>query len=501
MIPCAFIESLRVPTGPKTGELIALAPFQKRFLRGALARGITTAVLSVARGAGKSTITGGIGLGHLVGEIDPQPAREVLVAARNRDQARIVYEYVVALAQSLPDEVRARLTFRRHPRLEIEYEDEDGGTHFLRCIPADGRSSLGTSPTLVICDERAHWLPGRGDDLELALRSGIGKRGGRMILISTSADSDAHPFSRWLDEPPDERTYVQQHMADAGCAPDDLEQIKKANPGSEHGIGASLEWLQAEAQRAIAQGGAALTSFRLYNLNQRVSGEVRDVLLTVDQWQACEVADLPPRHGPCVVGIDLGGSSSMSAACYFWPQTGRLESHGWFPSTPNLLDRGQADSVARRYVEMHERGELSTLGAQTVPVKPWLLEVLKHVDGEHVQSIVADRFKSAELGEALVAAGIRAPIIWRGMGFKDGGEDSERFRRACLDGVVKSSSSLLLRSAIADTVCLRDPANNIKLAKARSRGRIDAACAAVLAVAQGARVIATPKRTGRLIWA
>ncbi|MGH6949399.1 MAG: terminase, partial [Vitreimonas sp.] len=95
--------------------------------------------------------------------------------------------------------------------------------------------------------------------------------------------------------------------------------------------------------------------------------------------------------------------------------------------------------------------------------------------------------------EGLDRAGVRAPIIWRGMGYRDGGEDCERFRRAAYDGRVKSAPSLLLRSAFADAVVLKDPANNLKLAKARSMGRIDAASASVLAVAEGAR------RVGRVV--
>ncbi|MCZ7643139.1 MAG: phage terminase family protein [Pseudorhodoplanes sp.] len=94
-------------------------------------------------------------------------------------------------------------------------------------------------------------------------------------------------------------------------------------------------------------------------------------------------------------------------------------------------------------------------------------------------------------------AHIRAPIIWRGMGFRDGGEDIERFKRACFDGRVKARPSLLLRSAFADAVCLRDPANNAKLAKARSTGRIDAAAASVLAVAEGARIAGRPLKKAR----
>ena len=102
----------------------------------------------------------------------------------------------------------------------------------------------------------------------------------------------------------------------------------------------------------------------------------RDVLLTVDEWLACETADLPPRQGQVVIGIDLGGSASMTAAAFYWPETGRLEALGTFPSKPSLLDRGQNDGVSGRYVEMQDRGELSTLGDQTVPVAPWLVEVM-----------------------------------------------------------------------------------------------------------------------------
>jgi phage terminase large subunit-like protein len=495
-----FIQSLRVPTGPKAGKLIKLAPYQSQFLKGSLAKGTSIAALSVARGGGKSALTGGIALGHLLGEIDPQPARECLVAARTRDQGRIVYDYCAALAQSLPEDVQKRLTFRKAPRLEIELEADDG-PHIIRVVPADGRTTLGTSPTLCVADERAHWQRDRGDELEHALLSGIGKRGGRYLMISTSAPDDAHPFSKWLDEPP-EGTYTQEHRADDGCAPDDLEQIRKANPGAEHGIGATLEWLQQQARRAIARGGNALTTYRLYNLNQRVSGETRDLLLTVDEWLACETAEVPARQGPCVVGIDLGGSASMTAAAFFWPETGRLEALGWFPSQPGLLDRGQRDGVGDRYAQMSGRGELSTLGAQTVPVAPWLSEVMRHVEGETIAALVMDRYKQAELGQAVDQAGIRAPLVWRGFGFKDGNEDCERFRRACFDGLVKAAPSLLLRSAFADAVCLRDPANNIKLAKARSLGRIDAASASVLAVAEGARIAGRgARKTRAAVWA
>ncbi|WP_178390800.1 terminase large subunit domain-containing protein [Rhodovulum sulfidophilum] len=494
-----FLESLEIPQGPMAGQRLKLAPFQKQFVRGALADDVNVGVLSIGRGNAKTALSSGIALGALLGEWDSQPAREILIAARTRDQARIAWDFAAQFAMGLPEDTQGALTFRRSPRLEIEYED-DKGSHFLRAIAADGKSALGSAPTLVLMDERGHWPADRGDDLEHALLSGLGKRSGRALIISTSAADDTHPFSVWLDED-QPGVYRQEHRPAPALPADDLESLKLANPGAAYGIGSSLEWLQSQARRAIARGGSTLTSFRLYNRNERISGETRDLLLTVDEWLTCEAVEMPPREGPCVIGIDLGGSASMTAAAFYWPETGRLEAVGTFPSAPTLADRGAADGVAGRYVEMAERGELSTLGDKTVPVAAWLTEVLRHVEGEQIAALTMDRYKQAELGEALDRAGIRAPVVWRGMGFRDGNEDCERFRRAVFDGRVRTVASLLLRSAFADTVCLRDPANNIKLAKARSKGRIDAACAAVLAVAEGVRQTARPQKKVRMAWA
>jgi len=491
-----FLESLCIPEGPKAGDKVKLAPFQKQFVKGALADDVNVAILSIGRGNAKTALSAGIALGAVMGEWDKQPRREIVIAARVRDQARIAFDFVVGFIRSLPDEVQAEFKIRRSPRLEIEYEG-DGGGHFIRAIAADGKTALGSAPTLCLMDERGHWPLDRGDDLEHALLSGLGKRNGKALIISTSAATDSHPFSVWLDNP-GPGIYIQEHRPAPGLPVDDRESLLAANPGAKHGIGSSVDWLQAQARRAIARGGSTLTSYRLYNRNERVSGESRDVLLTGDEWLLCETADLPPREGQVIVGIDLGGSASMTACAFYWPASGRLECLGTFPSNPGLADRGANDGVSGRYVEMHGRGELSLLGDKTVPIAAWLGEVLEQVEGETIAAIIADRYKQSELGEAMDRAGIRAPIVWRGTGWRDGGEDCERFRRAAFDGKVKSRPSLLLRSAFADAVVLKDPANNLKLAKARSTGRIDAVQAAVIAIAEGARRIGRPATKARV---
>ncbi len=498
----AFLGLLSIPEGKKAGKPLKLADFQRKFVKGTFARNVMVGVLSIGRGNAKTALSAGLSLAELVGALQehPQPKREVIFAARNRDQARIAFNFLLGYIQALPESDQALFTIRRGSKLEVEFDGNGGG--LARVIAADGKSVLGGAPTLAIMDERAAWEREKGDSLENAILSGLGKRDGRAIIISTSAPDDANTFSRWLDDPPP-GTYVQEHRPPMGLPADDMDSLLIANPGAAEGIGSTPEWLVAQARRAIARGGSALSSFRNLNRNERISTEDRSVLVTVDEWMAAEVApdDLPARIGPCVLGVDLGGSRSMSAAAFYWPETGRLEALGTFPATPSLADRGASDGVSDRYVQMQERGELSVMGEATVPPGPWLAQIVRHLDGAEVACIVGDRFRHAEFVEAMQGAGLsRVPFIWRGFGWKDGSEDIERFRRALFDGEVKVVPSMLLRFAFADAITLVDPAGNHKLAKARSLGRIDAAAAAVLAVAQGARMKAIPQRKGRASW-
>ncbi len=236
----------------------------------------------------------------------------------------------------------------------------------------------------------------------------------------------------------------------------------------------------------------------MYNRNERVSAENRDVFLTVDERLAWETDALPQRRGPLVVGIDLGGSASLSAAAFYRPETGRLETPGTFPTRPGLLERGQADAVGNRYLEMHGRGARTTLGDRTAPVAPWLALVMRRVEGEAVGALVADRHKQAEVGEAIDKAGIRVPIVWRGQGFRDGGGDCERFRRATKDGRIRSPPSLLPRSAVAPAVTLRDHENNLKLAEAALPGAVAIRADAGDVAATAAAVDEAARRPGGL---
>lgn len=493
------IEALAVSQGPRAGERVRLAEFQREFIRGLLAPGVDVGCLSVGRGGGKTALSAALAITHLAGHWGAQPQREIAIAARTRDQSAIAFNFARSFAERMP-ELAGNLTVRRHPVLELEFSADDG-PHILKAMPSTGKAVLGGAATFAILDERAAWMQSRGAELEGAILTSLGKRSGRCAIISTSAPDDHNDFSRWLDDPP-EGTFVREHRAPEGCAPDDVEAIRAANPGIADGFGPTEEWLLRAARQAAQRGGTALAQYRNLHLNQRVNTEPREMLIELDSWLAVEADTLAPREGAVYIGLDLGGPASMTAAAFFWPATGRLETRGWFPTQPLLAERGIRDGVGRRYLEMAERNELGTLGGKTVPPADWIGQVLAHVEGEQIGAVLADRFRQGEVADALDAAGNRAPVIWRGFGWRDGAEDITRFRRAVYDGNVTSLRSLLLRSALSDARCICDPGGNPKLIKGAAYGRIDAAAAAVLAVAEGARQRARPARQGRApVWA
>jgi len=110
---CAFLETLKVPEGPKAGEPLRLAGFQRQFVTGAFGEGVNVACLSIGRGNAKTALAAGTALGSLMGVWDDQPRREIILAARNRDQAKAAFQFLVGFIGGLSEAEQALFTIRR----------------------------------------------------------------------------------------------------------------------------------------------------------------------------------------------------------------------------------------------------------------------------------------------------------------------------------------------------------------------------------------------------
>ena len=472
------VERVKVTQGAGAGSRLALMPWQRRFLRGCFSQD-GDAALSVARGAGKSTLCAAIADAALCGPLRRQRA-EVVIAASSFSQARIVFEAVVAgLGRAV-----SNFRVQNSQNLAVITCPESGAR--VRVVGSDPRRMHGLQPLIVIVDEPAQHPPTSADAAIAALRTSLGKvEGSRLIAIGTRPASAEHWFSRALDG---RDGYAQVHAARASDPPFRYRTWVKACP--------SLPYFPALRARVKAEAEAArldpslLASFRALRLNLGVSDVLESMLLEPGTWAAAERVQVP-AEGPFVLGLDLGTSAAMSAAAAFWPATGRLDSLAVFPEQPSLAERGRADNVRDLYSRMAARGELLQRG-ELVSSVPGLLTAVRDRWGVP-RAVVCDRWREAELRQCLEAARFPAAgLIVRGQGFKDGGQDLRAFRRAVVKGRVRPVVSLLLRSAMAEARAVMDPAGNAKLGKRteggrRAAARDDAAAAAILAVAAGVR--------------
>ena len=477
-----YIGGLVVSQGAGAGSRMALQPWQRRFLGRVFGTGsnVAESAITVGRGNGKSALLAAVCCALLDGPLN-QPYASFTVCAASFEQGRVIGEHVVAF---LGDKAQDRKTWRVWDSAQqFRIEHLPSGAK-VRCIGSDPRRAHGLSGGFL-ADEPAQWDAGKRDAMRAALVTALGKIPASVfVALGTRSSDPEHWFSKMLDGAAD---YSQVHAASPKDPPFRKTTWVKANPSLP--IMPSLEAaIRKDAARAKADA-SLVPAFKALRLNLGVSDVLESVILDANTWQDIEV-DGVDAQGPYTLGLDLGTSAAQSAAAAYWPATGALDSFAVFPRLPDLSARGLTDGVGGLYVDLHNRGELLTLGERVSDLRELLSTVLERWG--RPSAIVIDRWREAELREKLEANGFpMAKLVTRGMGYQDGAEDVRRFRAGCLDGHVRPKVSKLLRSAMSGARTISDPAGNEKLAKAgqgrRTRMRDDAAAAAILAVSEGVR--------------
>ena len=416
-----------------------------------------------------------------------------MIVASSFAQGRVCYEHTLAFLRERGHNFDDRKTWRLQDSQNAAVVEHRPTGARVRCIGSDPSRAHGLAPALVIADEPSQWPENISERMLAALRTSLGKiPGSRLIALGTRPANEAHWFQTMLDGGAD---YAQSHHATEANPAFHRQTWTKANP-SLNGMPELEKRIRKEAKDA-QRDESLLASFRALRLNMGLADIAQSTLLDASVWQSAEgEADM---LGPFVLGIDLGGSASMSAAAAYWPESGAFDAIGCFPTMPDLSERGLRDGVGGRYRDMLKRGELILAGGRIADVPALLKEALARWGNP--AAVVADRWRIPELADALDAIRFpRSRLIQRGQGFKDGGEDVRDFRTAVLRGRVTPARSLLMRSAMGEARVAMDPAGNCKLTKTgngrRTYARDDAAAAGILAVAVGERKARIPQRHG-----
>ena len=460
---------------------LPMRPFQKRFLRAAMAPGVDTAALSIPRGNGKSWLAAAV-LTHIL-KMAPNSrglaGTESVLCAASIEQARIVFRFV----REALEPVGGYRFQDGGNRIGIIHED----THTrLRVISSSGKQAMGlVRCPIVVADEPGAWEVNGGLLMHDAIQTAQGKPFSplRAIYIGTLAPASRGWWHDLVKGGTRASTFVQNLQGDPERW-DNWHEIRRVNPLCMVDPAFRKKLLEErDAARADSRLKARFLSYRL-NLP---SADESEVLLTAEDFQMIRAREVPPPEGQPIVGIDLGAGRSWSAAAAIWPN-GRCEALAVAPGIPGLAEQEKRDRADRdSYTRLERMGVLGLAEGLRVPPVPLLMEWIRGSWGiPHV--IICDRFRINELRDC----GAPCQIIPRVSRWSESSFDIRALQRQARDGnlaMTEESEALILESVIAAMV-KPDDQGSVRLIKrdgSNNTGRDDVAIALVLAAGGHAR--------------
>ena len=472
-----YMRSYRAKQAISRGGLL---PFQQRFLDALCRQNDPPDVcsLSIGRGNGKSWLAGKI----LARSISPEDqlfvsgAENVLLAA-SREQATIVLGFVKDFLEGC-DGYRWRIGGVTHV---------ETGTA-IKIISSDSKRALGLGARtrFIVADEPSAWPKTAGLRLWNAVLGSLGKNRTQLVVIGTLAPSPTSGPGAWWPDHIAEGCGDGRYTLLIAADPErwrDWAEVERVNPCM--AVNPFLKRrIEREYKRALVSERAAIP-FRQYRLNiggGESTGE--QPLISESEWQRVCDRPIPPREAAPIIGVDLGGNRSWSAACAVFPSN-RIEAWASAPGIPALEDQESADQVPTgTYQELMKSGGLSIDTGLAVPS---VERLLSRIWDWEPAAIVCDSYRAPELHQ--VVAG-RTRVIERA---RSGGESTgniQALRSLLIDqpsGATIESRDLLA-AAWGQTAFVIDNAGLTKVVKRDARrSRDDAAMSLLLAAGEQAR--------------
>ncbi|WOI29569.1 terminase TerL endonuclease subunit [Sulfitobacter dubius] len=467
-------DTFVIPGGISAGQPLQLHNFQLDFARAYLAEDDDgpinrTLVFSLPRKTGKSTFMATLLLGRgLPDSPIYRPNFKAVCVAPTAKFAGFVPQAAIDIMQAVD----------RGDEIALRHAPSPGklvwGTAQCQLLSGDGKSGHGDDVDLAILDE-AGLVPRRQDELFDATFNSLAARNGSQILTGTRLDSPR--FGEIIDRPA-LGTYVQLHAADKDADPSDPKEWERATPG---GFKIKSKSFIRDAF-ARAEASDSLEDFKTSHLNLP-GNPSRELLLQYDVLRRAyrddpQIIDGEPVH----IGLDLGGSSSMTAATIAYEASGVIKVIGAFPTGEiNLLERGKRDAVHDLWVRCAAAGELKETSGAVSDLGEFFPDLIDLIGNHPVASLSCDRYRQAELQTAMARAKLNWPVIYRGQGPRDGDADIRATRRLFIAGMITLKRSVLLEAALAESDVKRAATGASQLDKSHATARIDVATSLVLA--------------------
>ena len=452
-----------------------LRPFQKRFVKGALAPGVDVGALSIPRGNGKSFLAAHLlERGLTPGDPLHVAGGEYVLCAATLDQARLCFRFVRAALEP------------RGGYIFVDASNRIGIRHtaskaVLRVMSSNAKGAFGiVGCPLLVADEPGAWEVVGGEMMNDAIVTALGKPGSpmRAVFIGTLAPAMTGWWHELVKTGSTSSTYVQALRGD----PDkwaEWREIKRVNPLT----AISPEFRKRlRLEREEAKGDSRLKArFLSYRLNVP-SGDESTMLLNLDDWQRVTAREVPPRDGRPIVAVDLGAGRAWSAAVAIW-RNGRVEALALCPGIPSIEAQEKRDRVSSgTYESLVSAGLLHIADGLRVQPPAQLADLIQQTWGVPA-GVVSDRFRCPELADA--GLGGLEPRMTR---WSESSEDIRSLRKMAKDGplAVDPGSAPLLEASLSVSAVKNDSSGNVRLEKRGSNNASRDDVAAALTLGAGA---------------
>lgn len=406
----------------------------------------TEALIGLPRKNGKSTWAAMIALYLLVA--DGEPAPEVYGAAGSRDQAKLVFQEASRMVRASPVLSEWCKVYRN----EIVVPSLDG---VYRAVSAEGGLQMGTNPSAVVADELHVWKGDAGRELYYALSTGMIARENPLFVGITTAgyelDSIAYEiYERGMGG--DEANLLFWWIgADPDDDPDDPATWLRANPAP---------WIT-EAILRREQHRRPPSVFARLHLNRWTTSA--ELWLPSNAWRRLADPAMQIRAGERVwLGVDIGFKRDASAIV----EVARRDGEG---------PGGRPRYIARAYIFPPavdpETGVLD-LG----PVKAKLRELIS------TRSVVELRYDRTLFGES--AADLSEIVRTVEVPWSSNQrivEGSEALYELIVEDLLRHDGSTEFRQHV-EAGAIRETESGFRITKQKSKRRIDALAALLMAV-------------------
>ncbi|AKI01435.1 phage terminase-like protein, large subunit [Hoeflea sp. IMCC20628] len=488
-----FLRLLKHPASTAPKSAFQLFDWQERIIRRIYGprhpdgrRIVETVFWMIPRGNRKTSLAAALALLHTIGP-ERVPAGQVIFAASDREQAGLGFKEAANIVRMDKRLVAATKIYDAHNSAKkIAFKAE--GVE-LQAISSDGAAQHGKTPSFVLVDEIHVW---KGRDLWEALKSGMVKTSGTLMVIATTAGRgsenigfDQYDYARRVASGEIENPAYLPIIFEAANDNDwqDEDVWHRVNPGLKYGF-PNLNALRTAAKEAEHRP-ADRYAFKQFNLNVWMAHS-RDPIFDMAVFDSgkmpIDLADL--EELPCFIGVDMSVNGDLTAVVAAWRHDdGRITVHPWF-FVPSEGLKGRAERDGVPYEQWRDEGLINVIEGPVIEpteVEKHIRELCARFD---VREIAFDPHLARMTMQRLHDDGL--PAIEMRQGPLTMGPAIGTLERVVNGRALRHNGHPVLRHHFDSVVASRNDTGLVRMHKARKTDRIDGAIAAVMAVSRAA---------------